>query len=68
MEGFSYNSDREQNIGELVLESFLSSNIDNITDLNLAANESWFKNPNTREERLGNIDFLVELILKQASL
>ena len=62
-----YNDDKE-NIGELILEALLSSNIDSITDLNLVNNYSWFKNPNTREERSGNIDLLVELILKQASL
>ena len=30
------------NMGELVLETILSSTINTITDLNLAGNESWF--------------------------
>ena len=68
MEYFSYDSDSEQNIGELILETLLSSNINSINDLNLSYNSSWFNNPNTGEERSGNVDLLVELILKQASL
>ena len=35
---FSLKLDREQNIGELVLESLLSSNIDSITYLNFGWN------------------------------
>ena len=65
---FSSGKDRDANIGELVLEILMSSNIDSITNLNLRSNESWFKNPNTEEERSGNVDLLVELIAKQAGL
>ena len=65
---FSAYSDYEENIGELVLEILLSSNIDSITDLSLSYNLSWFKNPITKEERSGNVDLLVELISKQARL
>ena len=38
LNGFSRDSDREENIGELVLEALLSSNINSITDLNLGYN------------------------------
>ena len=65
---FSSDEDSKQNIGELILEPLLSSNIDSITHMNLAYNESWFINPYTREERSGNVDLLVELILKLTSL
>ena len=68
MKEFSGISDREQNISELVLESLLSSNIVSITDLDLGANRSWFKNPYTTEERSGNVDLLVELISKLTGL
>ena len=68
MRYFSYAYDREQNIGELVLESLLSSNIVSITDLDLGYNKSWFKHPETYEERSGNIDLLVELISKLTGL
>ena len=51
MEIFSADKDRVENIGELVLEALLSSNIDTITDLNIGVNESWFKHPDTKEER-----------------
>ena len=47
MDTFSVNNDREQNIGELVLESLLCSDIDSITDLNLVSNSSWFKHPDS---------------------
>ena len=47
MSGFSEGKDVNENIGELVLESLLSSRIDSIKDLNLAANSSWFKQPET---------------------
>ena len=33
---FSKDKERDENIGELILESLLSSNIDSITDLNLS--------------------------------
>lgn len=42
MWGFS-NEKVNENIGEIVLETLLSSNIDSITDLNLSSNYSWFK-------------------------
>ena len=48
---FSLKLDREQNIGELVLESLLSSNINSITNLDLSINPSWFRHLDTNEER-----------------
>ena len=48
---FSWDGDREEDTGQLVLESLLSSNIDSISDLNLGGNRSWFYNPDTNEER-----------------
>ena len=50
-------------MGEIVLESVLTSQIDSINDLNLGINKSWF-----REDRSGNTDLLAELISKQAGL
>ena len=44
---FSHNKDRDENIGEIVLETLLNSNIESITDLNLGGNYSWFWDPNT---------------------
>ena len=38
MNKFSFDMDRNSNIGELVLEAILSSIIDSITDLNLSYN------------------------------
>ena len=64
MSGFSQGNDKNENIGELVLEILLSSNIDSITVLDLSSNSSWF----TGEARSGNIDLLVELITKQTGL
>lgn len=55
-------------MGEIVLETLLSSNIDSITDLNLSDNYSWFYHPETHEERTINIELLAELISKQAGL
>ena len=55
--------DREENIGEFVLETLLSSNIESITDLNLRDNRSWFN-----EESLSNVSLLAELISKQTGL
>ena len=52
----SYND--EKNIGELVLEALVTSNIDTIVDLNLRQNIQWFERP-------GNISLLVEVITKQ---
>ena len=51
MNSFSGQKDYEENMGEQVLEALLSSNIDTITDLNLGNNTSWFKHPDTKEER-----------------
>ena len=61
---FSEDYDREQNIGELILEPLQSANIDSINDLNLQSNSSWFWYPDMEEERSGNVDLLVEIILK----
>ena len=68
MEYFSRDKDRDENIGELVLETLLTSNIDSITKLNLDKNRSWFCHPDTEEEILGNADLLAELISKQVGL
>ena len=48
---FSRNKDIEESMGEFVLEALLSSNIDNIAELNLNGNSSWFKHPDTKEEK-----------------
>ena len=45
MEEFSINKDYNENIGELILEALLTSNIDSIVNLNLKSNRSWFKHP-----------------------
>ena len=55
MAGFSKDNDSEQNIGELVLEALLSSNIESITNLSFRENSSWFNHA-------GNADLLAELI------
>ena len=68
MEMFSWDFDKDENIGEIVLESLLSSNIDSINDLNFTINNSWFNHPITKEERYNNVELLCELISKQASL
>ena len=68
MNRFSGDEDRDENIGELVLETLLNSNINSIIDLNLGDNSSWFKHPDTEEERSSNVDLLAELISKQAGL
>ena len=68
MHSFSAYCGFVENIGELILESLLSSNIDSITDLNLSENSSWFKHPVTKKVRAGNVDLLAELISKQANL
>ena len=68
MKQFSLNEDRDENMGELILESLLGSNIDSIIDLNFSFNNSWFYHPDTKKERTGNIDLLTELITKQVSL
>ena len=61
MNGFSGNRDRDQNIGELVLETLLICSVDSIIDLYLDVNSSWFKHP-------GNVDLLAELISRQTRL
>ena len=48
MNNFSADLDREENIGEIVLETLLSSNIESITDLDLSHNASWFHHPDTK--------------------
>ena len=68
MNSFSFlNYQLVENIGELILEPLLSSNIDSITELSLARNFSWFKHPDSEQERAG-LDLLAELISKQAGL
>ena len=68
MKCFSINEDKNENVGELILEILLNSNIDSIIELNLSENESWFKKPNSTEERTSSVDLLVELISKQPGL
>ena len=68
MEYFSDFEDRDESMGELILEALLSSQIESISDLNFSINSSWFRNPVTRDEREGNVDLLSELISKQAGL
>ena len=68
MYAFSYNNDRDENLGELVLEALLNSNIQSITDLNLCSNGSWFKHPDTQEERVGSVELLAEVISNNAGL
>ena len=58
---FSGGKEDTENIGEIVLESLLTSTIDSITDLNLGDNSAWFKQP-------ANGDLLAELLSKQAGL
>ena len=65
---FSQCEDINHNIGEFVLESLLSSNIDCVTNLNLSMNLTWFKRYDTGEERSGNADILAEFISKQSGL
>ena len=50
MSWFSYKQEYVEEIGELVLEALLSSNITSITDLNLGCNESWFAHPELEDE------------------
>ena len=68
MNNFSYGSDRDENMGELVLEALLNSNIQSITDLDLSYNRSWFENPVTQEERTGSVELLAEIISRQYGL
>ena len=68
MEMLSDRNDRNENIGELVLETLLTSSIDSITHLFLHKNYSWFWHPATKEERASSFDLLAELINKQVAL
>ena len=70
MNDFSKDKDRSDlNIGELVIEPLLSSNIESITDLNISDNKLWwFKGKRMSEERSSNVDLLAELISKQTVL
>ena len=61
MDGFSMDRDYYENIGEIVLEALLISNIDSIVDLNLRWNISWFNHPT-------NVDLIEEIISKQAGM
>ena len=63
MSRFSDKTDIVENIGELILEALLSSNIESITHLILYSNKFWFI-----QERSSNVDLLIELISKQTSL
>ena len=65
---FSDKHDRDQNFAEIILETLLSSNIDSITNIRLFNNESWFKNPVTKEDRFSNVELLGELFSKQTGL
>ena len=68
MENFSSNEDRDTNmliIGELVLGPLVNSSNESIKELILSKNASWFKNPDTYEERQGNVNLLADLIAKQ---
>ena len=67
MGAFSSGEDRE-NIGEIILEALMSSNFNTITNLNLFENRSWFKHPDTSEERSGNLALVADLIIKHADL
>ena len=69
MDSFNcYNDSNGKNIGETILESLLSSNIDSITDLNLRGNESWFKDEISNHEICSNADLVSEIISKQAGI
>ena len=56
--------DKYENLGEIILESLLSSSIESISNLSFANNTSWF----CHSDKSGNIDLLSELITKQADL
>ena len=62
------NFGRSNDIGEIIIESLFSSNIDSITDLKLSGNESWFKNSSTNQEICNNADLVSEIISKQAGI
>ena len=68
MNQFSEYNDFNENIGELILETLLSSRIDSITDLSLSSNRSWFWDPKNDEERFSNKEMLLEVISKLTGL
>ena len=68
LNGLSEDRDVNENIGELVLESLLSSDINSITELRLGSNKSWFRHPVTKERKSGNIVLLEGLLQKLAGL
>ena len=72
MEEFSrYNESDGKNVGETILESLLSSNIDSITDINLGCNRTWFNKSGshgTLLEICSNVNLVSELISKQAGI
>ena len=65
----SSDKENEKIIGEHVLSALLNSRVDSIIELNLCGNRLWFfSNSDTKEEILGNVSLLVDLISKQAGL
>ena len=62
MQRFSLNKDVNESVGEAILEALYNSNIATIQNLNLSFNESWFRHPQTKEDREGILDLLVEII------
>ena len=46
---YSEKEDKNENIGEFMLETILSSRIESIKDLDLSGNPSWFHHPDTQE-------------------
>lgn len=72
---FSYHKRDNENMGEIVLETLLSSDIDCISNLDLSSNASWFwpsrfpeESSETEEEKTSNAELLAELIDKQTGL
>ena len=61
---FSHNRDGNENAGEIILESLISSSISTIQNLSLGLNESWFKNGDT--DREGAVEMLADVISDQA--
>ena len=68
MNAISQSNDKDVNMGELILEALLNSNIQSITDLNFSYNRSWFKRYDTQEDRAGIVELLAEIIYRQSSL
>ena len=70
MSAFSENINDSENIGEIVLETLLSSNIESIAIISLYLNPSWFELPQIGELRIrtSNVELLVDLINKQTTL